>query len=178
MTLLILRRITGSRVGEGAVSLLVKIVRVTVLVNLLMFVSELFTEFYTGGAHAASAEYLFFGLHGKTGLVPWTWTSVALNLISAAVFLCPRIDRRTRLLAFGCACAFVGIWIEKGMGLIIPGFIPSTLHQIVEYSPSLLEWKVTAGIWAFALLVYTVALKIAARVLSGEMTIGGTQARA
>jgi molybdopterin-containing oxidoreductase family membrane subunit len=173
VTLLILRRITASRVGEGAVRLLVKIIRVTVLVNLLMFVSELFTEFYTGGAHAASARYLFFGLHGKTGLVPWTWTAVALNLSSAAIFLLPAIDRRTGLLVTGCACAFIGIWIEKGMGLIIPGFIPSTLHQIVEYSPSVLEWKVTAGVWAFGLMVYTVALKIAARVFSGGMSVAG-----
>jgi len=171
VTLLILRRVTRLPVGGGAVSLLVKIIRVTVLVNLLMFASELFTEFYTGGAHAASATYLFFGLHGKTGLVPWTWTSLTLNVASAVIFLLPAIDRRTRLLAAACACAFVGIWIEKGMGLIIPGFIPSTLHQIVEYSPSVLEWKVTAGVWAFALMVYTVALKIAARVFTGGMSI-------
>jgi len=177
VTLLILRRLTATQVGEGAVQLLVRIIRVTVLVNLLMFVSELFTEFYTGGAHAASARYLFFGLHGKTGLVPWTWTSVALNVASAAIFLLPAIDRRTGLLAAGCVCAFVGIWIEKGMGLIIPGFIPSTLHQIVEYSPSVLEWKVTAGVWAFGLMVYTVALKIAARVFSGGMNAAGTAAR-
>lgn len=171
VTLLVLRRITRSEVGTGAVSLLVKIVRVTVLVNLLMFVSELFTEFYTGGAHAASARYLFFGLHGKVGLVPWTWTSVVLNIASAVLFLLPGIERRSRLLIAACACAFVGIWIEKGMGLIVPGFIPSTLHQVVEYSPSLLEWKVTAGIWAFGAMIYTVALKIGAQVFSGRMRL-------
>jgi molybdopterin-containing oxidoreductase family membrane subunit len=56
------------------------------------------------------------------------------------------------------------------MGLIIPGFIPSTLHELVEYSPSLLEWKVTAGIWAFGLLVLVLALKLARPVLMGELT--------
>jgi molybdopterin-containing oxidoreductase family membrane subunit len=63
-----------------------------------------------------------------------------------------------RILA--CLCCIVGIWIEKGMGLIIPGFIPSTLHQIVEYTPSLTEWKVTAGIWAVGLIVMTLLLKM------------------
>jgi Ni/Fe-hydrogenase subunit HybB-like protein len=63
----------------------------------------------------------------------------------------------------------VGIWIEKGMGLIVPGFIPSTLHEIVEYSPSLLEWKITAGIWAFGFLILTVLLKLIAAVVTGEM---------
>ena len=53
-----------------------------------------------------------------------------------------------------------GIWIEKGMGLIIPGFIPSTLHEIVEYLPSAIEWKVTVGIWAFGLMLLTVLLKL------------------
>lgn len=44
------------------------------------------------------------------------------------------------------------------MGLIIPGFVPSTLHEWVEYLPSMVEWKVTAGIWAGGLIIY-VALK-------------------
>ncbi|CAN5141616.1 hypothetical protein BH11PLA2_BH11PLA2_33010 [soil metagenome] len=64
----------------------------------------------------------------------------------------------------------VGIWIEKGMGLIIPGFIPSTLHEVVEYMPSLTEWKVTAGIWALGLLLLTVMLKVCVAVFTNKMT--------
>ncbi|MFK7819093.1 MAG: hypothetical protein AB8G99_10270 [Planctomycetaceae bacterium] len=67
-----------------------------------------------------------------------------------------------------CLLCIVGIWIEKGMGLIIPGFIPSTLHEIVEYSPSHVEWKVTAGIWAFGILLLTVLLKFIVSVFSEE----------
>jgi molybdopterin-containing oxidoreductase family membrane subunit len=74
------------------------------------------------------------------------------------------------MLALACAAAFIGIWIEKGMGLIIPGFVPSTLHQLVEYQPSLAEWQITAGIWAFGLMVYTVALKIAIPVLNDAIS--------
>jgi molybdopterin-containing oxidoreductase family membrane subunit len=55
------------------------------------------------------------------------------------------------------------------MGLIIPGFVPSTLDQLVEYQPSLMEWQITAGIWAFGLMVYTVALKIAIPILRGRV---------
>jgi molybdopterin-containing oxidoreductase family membrane subunit len=68
-----------------------------------------------------------------------------------------------------CLFCIVGIWIEKGMGLIVPGFIPSTLHQIVEYSPSLIEWKVTAGIWAFGILVLTAALKMVNAILANPI---------
>ncbi len=69
---------------------------------------------------------------------------------------------------------FVGVWIEKGMGLIIPGFIPSTLHEIVPYAPTLAEWKVTAGVWALGLMVFTVALKVALQVMTDDDTVDAT----
>ena len=78
------------------------------------------------------------------------------------------------MLITACILAFVGIWIEKGMGLIIPGFIPSTLHEIVEYLPSPTEWKVSAGIWAAGLLIYTLALRVAIPIFSGEVSLEDT----
>jgi molybdopterin-containing oxidoreductase family membrane subunit len=168
VTLLAIRRLTAFEISEAPIRTLIAIVRVTILVNLLMLASELFTAFYTGGAHATSAEYLFFGLHGADGLVLWTWTSIVFNVLATAGFLYPNVARNLPLLVVSCALAFCGIWIEKGMGLIVPGFIPSTLHELIEYSPSLVEWKITAGVWAFGLLVFTAALKIALPVLTGE----------
>jgi Ni/Fe-hydrogenase subunit HybB-like protein len=166
LTLLALRRLAGLEVGSQALKTLVQIVRVTALINLLMVVSELFTEFYTGGSHISSARYLFFGLHGHYGLVPWIWTAISFNVIAALLFLHPRIVTRPALITLACVLAFTGVWIEKGMGLIVPGFIPSTLHEIVEYSPSLTEWKVTAGIWAFGLLMFTAMLKAALPIIA------------
>lgn len=166
LTLLLVRRLNLFPVGEGAIRTLVAIVRVTVLINLLMLASELFTAFYTGGAHVAAARYLFFGSHGAYGLVPWMWTSAIFNVVAALAFLNPRALERKAWLVTGCVLAFAGIWIEKGMGLIIPGFIPSTLHEIVEYAPSVTEWKITAGIWSFGLLIFSAALQVARPVLS------------
>jgi molybdopterin-containing oxidoreductase family membrane subunit len=128
--------------------------------------------FYTGGAHAVSAQYLFFGLHGHAGLVPWIWTAIAFNIIGAVLFFMPAALERGTLRIVACLLCIVGIWIEKGMGLIIPGFIPSTLHEIVEYSPSLVEWKVTAGIWAIGLLILTIMLKVIAAVFIGRLDDG------
>ena len=71
--------------------------------------------------------------------------------------------------ALACVFAFSGMWIEKGMGLIVPGFIPSTLHEYVEYVPSHLEWRVAAGVIAFGLLVYSAGIKIAIPILRGKM---------
>ena len=172
VTLLILRRIVGSAISEQPVRVLVNIVRVTITVNLIMLISEVFTEFYTGGSHTATARYLYFGLHGHDQLVVWTWTSVAANVVAAALFLSPWALRRRDVLVTACALAFLGVWIEKGMGLIVPGFIPSTLHEIVEYSPSLVEWKATAGIWALGLMIYTIALKVAIAVFSRAGALG------
>ncbi len=158
-------------VPVGPIGTLVAVLRVTLVVNFFMLGSELFTAFYTGGAHAAAARYLFFGVHGKHALVPWIWTAIGLNAIALGLLVAHRRTDRIRFLNAACACAFAGVWIEKGMGLIVPGFIPSTLHELVEYSPSLTEWKVTAGIWAFGLALLVVALKIALPVLSGRLRL-------
>jgi molybdopterin-containing oxidoreductase family membrane subunit len=166
VTLLILKRMLGERISDEPIHILINIVRVTMVVNLIMIVSEVFTEFYTGGSHTASARYLFFGLHGYYGLVPWIWTAMVANVVAATLFLSPLVLRRTGVLVVACVLAFAAIWIEKGMGLIIPGFIPSTLHEIVEYQPSLVEWKMTASVWALGLMIYTIGLKAAISVFT------------
>lgn len=158
------------RTGEGAIRTLVSIMRVTIWINLLMLASELFTEFYTGGSHAASAKYLYFGHHGLNALQPWMWTSTISVIVAAILLLRPKVYEHTKTLDLACILCFVGIWIEKGMGLIIPGFIPSTLHEWVEYLPSAIEWKVSAGIWAAGLLIYTLLLKVAIPIFTGEVS--------
>jgi molybdopterin-containing oxidoreductase family membrane subunit len=149
----------------GPARLLIQIIRVAMTVNLVMLASEIFTIAYTGGSHAASARYLFLGDHGHWGLVPWIWTALVLNLIGAGLFFTQSALERSTTRIVACVFCIVGIWIEKGMGLIVPGFIPSTLHEFVEYSPSEIEWKVTAGIWAVGFLVITVLLKMVVKTL-------------
>jgi molybdopterin-containing oxidoreductase family membrane subunit len=155
----------------GPARLLVQIIRVAAVINLLMLFSELFTLFYAGGGHLASAKYLFFGDHGKYGLVPWIWSAVLMNVVGTALFFTPAALRRSATRVVACGLVIVGIWIEKGMGLIVPGFIPSTLHEVVEYAPTLTEWKITAGIWAFGLLLLTVMLKVAVAVFTNQMKL-------
>ncbi|HIE96526.1 MAG TPA: polysulfide reductase [Planctomycetes bacterium] len=152
---------------------LIQIIRVAMCANLLMLFSELFTLFYTGGGHAAAAQHLFFGSHGSYGLVPWIWTAMVLNIVGAILFFLPAALERGWLRIVACVMCIVGIWIEKGMGLIIPAFIPSTLHEVVEYSPSLVEWKITAGIWAFGLLLLSAMLKLIAAVFTSPSESGG-----
>lgn len=157
----VLRRALGEQFGAGPIRTLTNIMRVTILINLLMVISEVFVEFYTGGSHTSAAKYLYFGLHGHNALVPWIWSSVGMTLVAAALLLFGKVFESPWKLNVACVLAFVGIWIEKGMGMVIPGFVPSTLHEMVEYAPSMIEWKIMAGIWALGLMIYTIALKIA-----------------
>jgi molybdopterin-containing oxidoreductase family membrane subunit len=172
LTLQLLRRFTAFHVGDGAIRTLVRILRVALLLNLFMVASEAFTEFYTGTTHTASAEYLFVGLHGHSALVPWIWTGIGLNIIAAVILLVANPETQLRWVSVGCAFTFCGVWIEKGMGLIVPGFIPSTLHEVVEYVPTQAEWKITIGIWAVGLIIFTLGLKLAAAVFTGQMRLG------
>lgn len=165
----VLRRFAGFDVGDGPTRTLAKIMRVTVLVSLLMLGSELFTALYTGGQHAAAVKYLFFGHDGHHALVPYIWTAVALNVASAVILHLPQSRENKRWLLAACVCAFVGVYLEKGMGLIVPGFVPSTLHELVEYTPNLTEWKITAGIWAFGGLVLSAGLKAGLAVWTGKL---------
>ena len=90
----VMRLTTQVKFPPGPAKTLITIIRVSSCINLLMLFSELFTLFYSGGAHAASGRYLFFGLHGHYGLVPWMWTSVLLNLFATMIFFLPAVMER------------------------------------------------------------------------------------
>lgn len=172
LTLQVIRRVTNYKVTDEAIFMLRKIVQVSMVINVFLLLCELFKEFYTDSAHVASAKYLFFGLHGYNGLVPWIWTAMALNLVALTLLVLP-ISRSLKSLDLACVLAIVGIWIEKGMGLVIPAFIPTPLGEIVEYLPTFNEWLICAGIWAFGMLLYTLFLKMTIPVLTGELAPEG-----
>jgi molybdopterin-containing oxidoreductase family membrane subunit len=168
LTLQVLRRYTKYSVPDKALMTLRGIVTIAATINVFLLGTEVFTEFYTDSAHVASAKYLFFGLHGHHALVPWIWSAIAMNT-AALVLLYTPLSRKFMFLNAACALLILGIWIEKGMGLIVPAFIPSPLGEIVEYTPTLNEVLVTLGIWAFGLLVFTILVRVTVPVLSGQL---------
>jgi molybdopterin-containing oxidoreductase family membrane subunit len=170
LALQVIRRFSGYKVPDGALQMLRKIITVALSINLFLLGSEMFTEFYTQAEHSASAQYLFFGLHGKHALVPWIWTAVGMNSLALILLFFP-ITKSLKWLNLSCALMIVGIWIEKGMGLIVPAFVPTPLGEMVEYTPTMNEILVSLGIWAFGLLVFTILVRITIPVLSGRLTI-------
>ena len=156
------------KIKEAVFTLLKKILSFTMPLNLFLLFCELFKEFYTDSAHVISANYLFFGLEGHHKLVPYIWTAIIFNIFSAIVYT-TNLKEKRNLLLFTCALTIFGTWVEKGMGLIIPAFIPSTLGDVVEYSPSLGEFWISMGIWSFGILLFAINAKVCIAIISGKL---------
>ena len=68
----------------------------------------------------------------------------------------------------GCLLIYSAVYIEKGMGLIIPGLTPDTLGEIYEYRPSLTEACRGRGhLLRWASCVFTLMLKVAVPIMLG-----------
>ncbi|WP_305043123.1 sulfate reduction electron transfer complex DsrMKJOP subunit DsrP [Geoalkalibacter sp.] len=165
----ILRRVMDFQVRDRAIFKLAEIIAYAMAVNLFLMGAEIFKEYYSHTFHLASLEYLLQGLDGKTRLVPWTWAAILFNLIGFFLFLLPKTRRNFITLNIGCVLIFVGIWIEKGMGLIVPGFIPDSLGEIYEYMPSYREVLIGLGIWATGGLIYTLAVRTVIALDTGRL---------
>jgi Ni/Fe-hydrogenase subunit HybB-like protein len=168
MLLWFIRRETHYEIKDAAFTKLALITTVAAQVNLVMLISEIFYKFYAPTHHGINARYLFFGIDGYNRLVPWIWTAILLNVAATAALTIHPLRRNPRWLMMACAVLFVSIWVEKGFGLIIPGFIPSPLGEIVEYSPTWIELAVTAGVWALGLFVLTVLVRVALPIEMGQ----------
>lgn len=169
---LILRRWGGFDAGEKAIQALAKIVAYALAVSLFFVGVELFTAFYSGiPEHEAQFIYLFAGLHGHTGLVGWMWAFAVLAAGALAVLLIPGLRKQETWLAPACVAVFASLWIEKGLGLVLPGFIPSPLEAMTEYHPTGPEIAITLGVWAVGFLILTVFYKIFTTVRGGIVSV-------
>ncbi len=165
----LIRKFTRFEVKDEALFKIAEMVCVAMGINLFLLGAEVFKELYTDSVHKAPIIYLFQGLHGHSGLVKWIWTSLTFNIIGFLLFLIP--TSRKNFVTFNIASVLIviGVWIEKGMGFIIPGFIPTPLGEIWEYTPRLQEVLISVGVWGLGLLIYTLLLKIAIPIETGEM---------
>lgn len=161
-------------IDERVISKIRVIVTVSLLTNLLLVGSELFTELYSGSEHSIHLAFLL-GFHGKSVLAPWIWSAIALNIFAAAILLLPT-RTSAQFLNIACVMIIVGIWVEKGLGFVISGFVPTPLGDFVQYQPSLNELTVCFGILAFGLLVYTALLKVAVPIINGQHCHNDTDA--
>jgi|Deesub1362A_J573_1020465.scaffolds.fasta_scaffold00053_94 molybdopterin-containing oxidoreductase family membrane subunit len=167
---LVLRKFTRFDPGLDAIRKIAEIATFAMITNLFMIGVELFTTYYAQHPlHLEHFNYLYFGIeeggHVYNRLVPWIWTSLALGIIAVLMLIYPKVRREPRYLATASVLIFTSVWIDKGMGLIVPGYIPSQVGTVVEYWPSLPESLIALGVWAVGILVFTLLAKVGIAVI-------------
>lgn len=169
LALQVIERVTPFRVRSAVIDFLGLVVTVALQISLFLLGVEIVTDAYAATEEHHSATYLYHGLGEARRLVPWIWTAIGLNVAAAAILTVHPLRRRRWLLDAACALAIVGVWIEKGMGLIVPGFVPTPLGEIAEYAPTWTEVFVSLGIWATGALIFTLLTKVAVAVELGAL---------
>lgn len=165
----IIRKYSDVEIENRAIFKIAELIAYAMGLNLFLLGAEVFKEFYSGSIHSYPIKYLYFGLHGKANLVPYIWTATLLNITAFFLFLLPRTRENFTTLNMGCIFIITGVYIEKGLGLVVPGFVPDTLGEIYEYTPTTPEVLITIGVWATGALIYTVLLKFAMPVYTGKL---------
>jgi len=168
----ILRKTTKFNIPDEAIWKIAELMAYTMFFNLFLLGSEIFKEFYSNTEHVVFTRYLYFGLHGHDAVVPFAWFAVFCSIAAFLLFVIPRTRKNVVTLNLGCFLIFAGVYIEKGMGLVIPGMTPDTLGEIFEYTPTLTEWMVAGGVFGIGFLVYTLLVKIAVPILEGRFQAG------
>lgn len=168
---LFLRKYTKFDAGWTAIQTLAKIITYAMLISIFFVLCELFTAYYSQiPEHMQHFTYLFAGLHGHAQLVPWTWTSVVLAFLAVALLINPSTRENPTTLAIACGAVFIALWIEKGVTLVLTGYIPSPLETITEYHPTGTEIAITLGVWALGFIILSILYKVAIGVK--EQTVG------
>ena len=162
---LVVRRVAGFDVGRTAIDKLSEIIAYAMAANVFFIALELFTALYSDiPEHVEHFAYLYRGLGAAGRLAPWMWASTALAALSLVLLLVPALRRRQGLLVVACVAVVASLWIDKGLGMVVTGFVPSPLGAVTEYWPTPRETLIALGVYAVGLLLLTLLYKIAIAV--------------
>jgi Ni/Fe-hydrogenase subunit HybB-like protein len=167
----IVKKYANFDVGKKAIDKLTTIVTYAAIINIFFVLLEVFTAFYSNiPGHKHTLVYLFAGLHGHNNLVPFMWTSVTFGVL--AIFLLLTKARKSEgTLLFACVILFISLWIDKGLGLVLGGFVPNPLEHVTEYTPKLNEIMVTLGVWALGFFILSALYKITISVKQANVPV-------
>jgi len=172
LVLQLLRRFTQFEIRDEAIWKIAELMAYAMFLTLFLHGSEIFKEFYSDTEHLLYTRYWFLGLGEHRTLVPFAWGAVGLNLLAFVLFVIPWTRRNWVTLNIGCLAIYFGVYIDKGMGLIIPGLTPDALGEIYVYFPTMTEIRVAAGVFSIGFLVFTLMLKVAVPISLGEFQRG------
>jgi len=167
---LILRRYTAFDAGKEAINKLLTIITYAAILNFFFVGLELFVAYYSRiPGHMDTIDYLFFGLKDADGIMynnlvlPMRF-SAAIGIGATIALLFPKMRENYCTVGLLCGAIFLSLWIDKGLGLVLGGFVPSPLEYITEYYPSAGELGITLGVWATGAFILTVLYKTAISV--------------
>jgi len=177
-TMQIIRTFTQYPINQEIIKITALIMAVALQISLFFVGVELFTDFYNETSHAASMHYLYLGLHGFDSLQPWIWSALTLNSLAFIILTIHPLRENLLTLNLACISTIIGVWIEKGIGFVVPGFIPTPLGEIYEYAPTITEYWVSIGIWAIGILAFTLMAKATIAIELGEISYSKSKPQA
>ena len=161
----IIKKTSRFDVGSESIQMLAKIATYALIANVFFFFCELFTVLYSQiPEHLDLFKFLIIGLEGQFQYVPLTWMSITFMLLAIILFIVPKYRKTKILLIIACLLTLVGTWIDKGLLLMVGGFVPNPFGEIIIYWPTLFESIITMGVWSFGALILVVLYKIAIAV--------------
>lgn len=157
----VLRKFTMFDAGREPVQKLALIMTYAMAVNVFFVLMEVFTAVYSNmPEHTAHFQYLFVGIDGHTTYVVWMWISSLLAVLSLILLFNPITRRKESILVIACVAVVLSLWIDKGLAMVIAGFVPTVLGHVVDYVPTLPELVISLGIYAMGILLVTVFYKM------------------
>jgi Ni/Fe-hydrogenase subunit HybB-like protein len=173
----ILQRTTRIEIKDEAIWKIAELMAYAMFLNLFLFSAEIFKEFYSATQHMQHMQYLYRGLHGHNALVPYAWASVICSIFAFILLLIPATRKNFMTLNIGCLLIYAGVYIEKGMAMVIPGMTPDTLGEIYEYAPTMVEIRIGAAIFSIGFLVFTLLCKVAVPIVMGDFSVDSLEER-
>ena len=167
----ILKKTTTFEIKDEAIWKIAELMAYAMFINLFFFFAEMFKEVYSDTEHLVHLKYLFIGVGENRDMVMYGWASIIISFIAFLLFLIPATRKNPITLNIGAILIWLGVYIEKGTALLIPGFTPDSLGQIYIYRPSLVELKVSMGIFAIGFLIFTLITKIAIAIIFEDFNI-------
>lgn len=157
----ILKKTTSFKIKNEAIWKIAELMAYAMFINLFFFFAEVFKEIYSNTEHLVHLKYLFVGVGENKDIVFYGWTSLIFSIVAFFLFLIPKTRKNPITLNIGAVLIWFGVYIEKGIALLIPGFTPDTLGQVYIYRPSLIEIKIAVAIFSIGFLIFTLLTKIA-----------------
>ena len=170
----VLRRVGKIEIRDTALLKIGELLAYAMAMNLFFLAVEVFTDFYARTAHSVHADFQWFGTHDHRGIAIYSWLALASNVSAMIIFMVPTLRNRLPVLSLGCVLAAGGVFVEKGMGLLLPGMTPDALGEVYAYVPSVNEIAVGAGVWGIGALLFTLMVKVALAINTGSFRYEGS----